>query len=145
MRILILEDDPRIHQPLAEDLRRQHHAVDVVEDGWTGLDFALTGVHDVVLLDILLPGLDGLEICRRLRSAKSTAFVLMITSREDVRDKVRALDWGADDYLVKPFDLAELSARNSCGLAPAARGAGGGVATRTASSRSQPPRRNLRR
>lgn len=111
MRILILEDDPRIHHPLAEDLRRQHHAVDVVEDGATGLDFALTGVHDVVLLDILLPGVDGLEICRRLRSAKSSAFILMITSREDVRDKVRALDWGADDYLVKPFDLVELSAR----------------------------------
>jgi len=111
MRVLILEDDPRIHQPLAEDLRRQHHAVDVVADGLTGLDFALTGVHDVVLLDILLPGLDGLEICRRLRAARSSAFILMITSRDDVRDKVRALDWGADDYLVKPFDLAELSAR----------------------------------
>lgn len=111
MRVLILEDDPRIHQPLAEDLRRQHHAVDVVEEGRTGLDFALTGVHDVVLLDILLPGIDGLEICRRLRAEKSGAFILMITSRDDVRDKVRALDWGADDYLVKPFDLAELSAR----------------------------------
>ncbi len=111
MRVLILEDDPRIHQPLAEDLRREHHAVDVVEEGRTGLDFALTGVHDVVLLDILLPGLDGLEICRRLRAEKSTAYILMITSRDDVRDKVRALDWGADDYVVKPFDLAELSAR----------------------------------
>lgn len=111
MRILILEDDPRIHQPLAEDLRRQHHAVDVVEDGIAGLDLARTGVHDVVLLDILVPGLDGLEICRRLREAQSKAFILMITSRDDVRDKVRALDWGADDYLVKPFELAELSAR----------------------------------
>jgi two-component system, OmpR family, response regulator QseB len=111
MRVLVLEDDPRIHQPLAEDLRREHHAVDVVEEGRTGLDFALTGVHDVVLLDILLPGLDGLEICRRLRAEKSTAYILMITSRDDVRDKVRALDWGADDYVVKPFDLAELSAR----------------------------------
>ncbi|HET6274602.1 MAG TPA: response regulator transcription factor [Candidatus Cybelea sp.] len=111
MRVLILEDDPRIHQPLAEDLRREHHAVDVVEEGRTGLDFALTGVHDIVLLDILLPGLDGLEICRRLRAEKSSAYILMITSRDDVRDKVRALDWGADDYVVKPFDLAELSAR----------------------------------
>ena len=111
MRILILEDDPRIHQPLAEDLRRQHHAVDVVEDGRAGLELARTGVHDVVLLDILVPGLDGLEICRRLREAQSKAFILMITSRDEVRDKVRALDWGADDYLVKPFELAELSAR----------------------------------
>jgi two-component system, OmpR family, response regulator QseB len=111
MRILILEDDPRIHRPLAEDLRRQHHAVDVVEDGRDGLDLARTGVHDIVLLDILVPGLDGLEICRRLRDAQSKAFILMITSRDDVRDKVRALDSGADDYLVKPFELAELSAR----------------------------------
>jgi two-component system, OmpR family, response regulator QseB len=111
VRILILEDDPRIHRPLAEDLRRQHHAVDVVEDGRAGLDLARTGVHDVLLLDILVPGLDGLEICRRLREAQSKAFILMITSRDDVRDKVRALDSGADDYLVKPFELAELSAR----------------------------------
>lgn len=111
MRILVVEDDPRIHQSLAEDLRRQHHAVDIVEDGLTGLDFARTAVHDVILLDILLPGLDGLELCRRLRSEKSTALILMITSRDNVSDKVRALDAGADDYLVKPFDLAELSAR----------------------------------
>jgi two-component system, OmpR family, response regulator QseB len=111
VRVLILEDDPRIHQPLAEDLRRQHHAVDVVEDGRAGLDLARTGVHDVVLLDILVPGLDGLEICRRLREAQSKAFILMITSRDNVRDKVRALDSGADDYLVKPFELDELSAR----------------------------------
>lgn len=111
MRILIVEDDPRIHTSLAEDLRRQHHAVDVVEDGFSGLDFARTDVYDVVLLDILLPGLDGVELCRQLRAAKSPAFVLMITSRDDVRDKVRALDAGADDYVVKPFDLAEVSAR----------------------------------
>src|SRR5579871_3478605 len=111
MRILIVEDDPRIHTSLAEDLRRQHHAVDVVEDGRAGLDFAETDVYDVVLLDILLPGLDGVELCRRLRSEKSKAFILMITSRDDVRDKVRALDAGADDYIVKPFDLTELSAR----------------------------------
>jgi DNA-binding response OmpR family regulator len=111
VRILVVEDDPRIHQSLAEDLRRQHHAVDVVEDGLTGLDFARTDVHDVILLDILLPQLDGLELCRRLRAEKSKALILMITSRDDVSDKVRALDAGADDYLVKPFDLAELSAR----------------------------------
>ena len=111
MRILIVEDDPRIHQSLAEDLRRQHHAVDVVEDGLTGLNFACTDVHDVILLDILLPGLDGLELCRRLRAGKSKALILMITARDEVDDKVGALDAGADDYLVKPFDLAELSAR----------------------------------
>lgn len=111
MRVLIVEDDPRIHQSLAEDLRRQHHAVDVVEDGLSGLDFARTEVHDVILLDILLPGLDGLELCRRIRADKSKALILMITARDSVSDKVAALDAGADDYLVKPFDLAELSAR----------------------------------
>lgn len=111
MRILIVEDDSRISQAMADDLRRQHHAVEVVEDGRAGLDFAETDVYDVVLLDILLPGLDGVELCRRLRSEKSKAFILMITSRDDVRDKVRALDAGADDYIVKPFDLTELSAR----------------------------------
>jgi two-component system, OmpR family, response regulator QseB len=111
MRILIVEDDPRIHRSLSEDLRRQHHAVDVAEDGLTGLDFASAEVHDVILLDILLPGLDGLEVCRRLREEKSRALILMITARDNVSDKVGALDTGADDYLVKPFDLAELSAR----------------------------------
>ncbi len=111
MRILIVEDDARIHQSLADDLRRQHHAVDVAEDGLTGLDFARTEVHDVILLDILLPGLDGLELCRRLRAEKSKALILMITARDEVGDKVGALDTGADDYLVKPFDLAEVSAR----------------------------------
>jgi two-component system response regulator QseB len=111
MRILIVEDDPRICQSLADDLRRQHHAVDVVEDGLRGLDFARTGVHDVILLDVLLPGLDGLQLCRRLRAEKSTALILMITALDAIDDKVAALDTGADDYLVKPFDLAELSAR----------------------------------
>ncbi|MGA8098559.1 MAG: response regulator transcription factor [Candidatus Cybelea sp.] len=111
MRILIVEDDPRIHTSLAEDLRRQHYAVDVVNDGLTGLDFARTGVHDVILLDVLLPGLDGLQLCRRLRDENLKAPILMITARGEVSDKVAALDAGADDYVVKPFDLTELSAR----------------------------------
>jgi len=111
MRILIVEDDVRIYRPLADDLRRQRHIVDVVEDGVIGLDFAYTGVHEVILLDILLPGVDGIEICRRLRAEGSRALILMITARDAVADKVRALDTGADDYLVKPFDLAEVCAR----------------------------------
>ncbi|MGH7755330.1 MAG: response regulator transcription factor [Vulcanimicrobiaceae bacterium] len=111
MRILIVEDDPRIHEAVAGDLRRQRHVVDVLEDGEAGLDYARSGVYDVILLDIMLPGIDGLELCRRLRAEKSTAFILMITARDGVDDKVGALDTGADDYLVKPFELAELSAR----------------------------------
>lgn len=111
MRILVVEDDPRIHKSLVEDLRRQHYTVDVVEDGLTGLDFARTAAHDVILLDILLPGLDGFELCRRLRSEKSKALILMITARAAVGDKVRALDAGADDYVVKPFQIEEVMAR----------------------------------
>lgn len=111
MRILIVEDDPRIHQSLADDLRRQQHTVDVAEDGLAGFAFAATNVHDIILLDILLPGMDGLELCKRLRSEGSTALILMVTARDGVNEKVRALDTGADDYVVKPFDLTELSAR----------------------------------
>ena len=111
MRILIVEDDLRISQALAEDLRRQHHAVDAVDDGLTAYDLARSSVHDVILADILLPGMNGLDLCRRLRSENSGALILMISARDDVRHKVEALDSGADDYLVKPFDLAELSAR----------------------------------
>ncbi len=111
MRILIVEDDPRIRQSLADDLRRQNHAVDIASDGLVGLDFARTQVHDVILLDIVLPGLDGVEVCRRLRAESSTALILMITARDATSYKVGALDGGADDYLVKPFELDELSAR----------------------------------
>jgi DNA-binding response OmpR family regulator len=111
MRILIVEDDPGISRPVADDLRRQHHIVDVAEDGVTGLDLAQAAVHDVILLDVMLPGMDGIQICRRLRETKSASLILMITARDTVSDKVSALDIGADDYLVKPFDLAELSAR----------------------------------
>ena len=111
MRILIVEDDVRISEALVEDLRRQNHAVDTVDDGLIAFELARTAVHDVILADILLPGLNGLELCRRLRSEKSGAFILMISARDDVRYKVEALDSGADDYLVKPFDLDELSAR----------------------------------
>jgi two-component system, OmpR family, response regulator QseB len=111
MRILIVEDDPGISQPIADDLRRQRHSVDVAEDGLTGLDFARSNVHDVILLDIRLPRLSGLEICQLVRDEKSSAGILMITALDSVSDKVAALDHGADDYIVKPFDLAEVSAR----------------------------------
>jgi two-component system response regulator QseB len=111
VRILIVEDDHRIAEPLAEDLRRQRHVVDVSADGPAGLAFAETSVYDVVLLDVMLPGIDGIEICRRLRAARTSAFVLMLTARDTVADKVAALDCGADDYIVKPFALDELAAR----------------------------------
>lgn len=111
MRILIVEDDAGIAEPLAADLRRQQHVVDVAADGRTGLEYGRTSVYDVIVLDIMLPGIDGFEICRRLRAEKIETMILMLTARDTVDDKVLALDAGADDYLVKPFDLSELSAR----------------------------------
>ncbi len=111
MRILIVEDDRRIAEPVAEDLRRQHHAVDVAADGQLGLDYAVEGSYDLMLLDIMLPGVDGLSLCRKLRGLGEQAMILMVTARDSIEDKVAALDAGADDYVVKPFDLAELSAR----------------------------------
>lgn len=111
MRVLLVEDDPGISRPLADDLRRQQHVVDIAEDGLQALEFAETGVYDVILLDIMLPGIDGLEVCRRLRAAKVDTMILMLTARDTVQDKIAALDAGADDYLAKPFDLGELSAR----------------------------------
>jgi DNA-binding response OmpR family regulator len=111
MRILVVEDDEGIAGPVAGDLRRQEHVVEVAGDGQTGLEYACSGVYDVVVLDIMLPKIDGLEICRRVRSAKIDSMILMLTAKDTVQDKVSALDAGADDYVAKPFDLAELSAR----------------------------------
>lgn len=111
MRILIVEDDRRIAEPVAEDLQRAQHVVDLAEDGQVGLDYAMSGTYDLMLLDIMLPGLDGLSLCRKLRALGEQAMILMVTARDAIEDKVSALDAGADDYIVKPFDLAELSAR----------------------------------
>ncbi len=111
MRVLIVEDDERIAAPLADDLRRQQHTVDVATDGPAGLAYARSGVYEVILLDVMLPGLGGLDVCRALRRDGSNAMILMLTARDTTADTVAGLDAGADDYLVKPFDLAELSAR----------------------------------
>jgi DNA-binding response OmpR family regulator len=111
MRILIVEDDPRLAGPIADDLRRQRHTVDIAADGRTGFDYARSGLHDVILLDVMLPGENGLDVCRRLRAAGDQSMILMTTVLDAIEDKVAALDAGADDYIVKPFDLAELSAR----------------------------------
>jgi two-component system response regulator QseB len=111
LRILVVEDDTRIAEPVVAALRSQQHCVDVASNGKEGLDLCRDDAHDVVLLDVMLPGLSGIEICRALRRRGSSALVLMMTARDSVRDKVAALDEGADDYLVKPFDLEELLAR----------------------------------
>lgn len=111
MRILIVEDDVRISEPTADDLRRQGHVVDVASDGDAGLTFARTGVYDLILLDVMLPEIDGIEVARRLRAERSPSLILMLTARDSVGDTVTSLDAGADDYVVKPVALEELSAR----------------------------------
>jgi DNA-binding response OmpR family regulator len=111
MRILLVEDDDRIAQPLAEDLRHQYHVVDIAEDGLKGWECTQSVSYDLILLDLMLPRLDGLSLCKRLRSAGCMAPILMLTARDTTTDKVIGLDAGADDYLIKPFELEELAAR----------------------------------
>lgn len=109
-RVLLAEDDPAISEPLARALRREGYAVDVREDGLAALDGAQSG-PDLVILDLGLPSIDGLEVCRRLRNSGSSVPVLILTARADEVDTVVGLDAGADDYVTKPFRLAELLAR----------------------------------
>ncbi|MDF5717363.1 MAG: response regulator transcription factor [Rhizonema sp. NSF051] len=112
MKILIVEDDERIAQPLAEDLKHeQHHVVDVASNGIEGWEYACSTEYELILLDIMLPKLDGITLCKRLRSAQCNALILMLTALDATSDKVVGLDAGADDYLVKPFELEELAAR----------------------------------
>ena len=110
MRLLIIEDEPDLLSGLARALRREGYAVDTAEDGETGLHKALSTDYDAIVLDVMLPRLDGWQVLSRLRAAKASP-VLLLTARDGRADRVRGLDMGADDYLVKPFDAAELSAR----------------------------------
>jgi two-component system OmpR family response regulator len=110
MRILVVEDEPDLLRGLARSLREEGYAVDTAEDGEDGLFKAGSVDYDAVVLDVMLPRLDGWEVLRRLREKKKTP-VLLLTARDRTADRVRGLDSGADDYLVKPFDLSELLAR----------------------------------
>ncbi len=110
MRILIVEDEPRLLRNLAKALREEGYAVDTADAGDSGLYKAESCDYDAIVLDVMLPRLDGWEILERLRRQKQTP-VLLLTARDASRDRVRGLDAGADDYLVKPFDLSELLAR----------------------------------
>lgn len=111
MKILLVEDDERIAVPLAEALGDQNYAVDVAEDGELGWDYLDTYLYSLVLLDIMLPRLNGIQLCQRMRQRGLQTPVLMLTARDTSTDKVLGLDAGADDYVVKPFDLQELLAR----------------------------------
>ena len=111
MRVLVVEDEPAIADFIVRGLTEQGYAVDRVADGAAALDLMLAGEFDVVLLDLMLPGIDGLEVCRVMRTRGVRTPVLMLTARDAIEDRVRGLDTGADDYLVKPFAFAELVAR----------------------------------
>jgi two-component system OmpR family response regulator len=111
MRVLVVEDEVRMAGVLRRALKEEGHAVDVAGDGPQGLWLATENQYAAIVLDVMLPGLDGFELCRRLRESGAWAAVLMLTARDGVTDRVRGLDAGADDYLVKPFSLMELAAR----------------------------------
>ncbi len=111
MRVLVIEDEVRMARLVKRALEEEGHAVDVCGDGPEGLWMATENPYAVIVLDVMLPGFDGFELCRRLREADVWVPVLMLTARDEVGDRVRGLDAGADDYLVKPFSLMELAAR----------------------------------
>ena len=110
MRILLVEDEPSAARMMAKGLREQTYAVDVAQDGEGALYQANVNDYDLIILDIMLPGKDGFEVCRELRAAGSPVPVLMLTARDTIDDRVEGLDTGADDYLTKPFDFRELLA-----------------------------------
>ena len=110
MRVLIVEDEVRLAATLQDLLELNGYTADVCHDGETGLDNALTGIYDVMILDVMLPRLDGFTVLRRLRAAGNATPVLMLTARSEVSDRVEGLDCGADYYLTKPFEPRELLA-----------------------------------
>ena len=111
MRILVVEDEMQLADALSEILRRNMYTVDTAYDGISGLDNALTGVYDCVILDIMMPGMNGIEVLRHLRREHISTPVLLLTAKSEIEDKINGLDCGADDYLTKPFVTGELLAR----------------------------------
>lgn len=111
MHILVVEDERRLGMLLRRVLSEERHAVDVAHDGQEGYDLAASATYDLVILDVMLPGMDGFEICRELRALEVHTPVLMLTARDAVQDRVTGLNTGADDYLVKPFAMEEFLAR----------------------------------
>ncbi len=108
--VLVVDDDPKITQLLRRTLSIEGYKVQTAESGAAGLDLARSHEPDLIILDVLMPGMDGLEVCRRLRANSDTP-ILMLTAKDEVSDRVEGLDRGADDYVVKPFALEELLAR----------------------------------
>ena len=115
MRILLAEDERSLSRAVAALLEKHNYSVDAVYDGQEALDYLESGNYDGVVLDIMMPRLDGLEVLRRLRQAGNPIPVLLLTARSEVADKVAGLDLGANDYLTKPFSTPELMARSQTG------------------------------
>ena len=111
MQVLVVEDEKRLADALVQILSEQKYMVDVAYDGRDGLDYALSGIYDIVILDIMLPKLDGYEVASMLRKEKIATPILMLTAKDQISDKVKGLDAGADDYMTKPFAPEELLAR----------------------------------
>jgi DNA-binding response OmpR family regulator len=130
-KILIIEDDPAILEGLRESLELEHYAVEIASDGPGGHERARSSDADLILLDLMLPGMNGEEICRSLRSAGITTPIIMLTARNEEIDKVLGLELGADDYITKPFGMRELLARIRAVLRRATGTAGGTTSTYT--------------
>ena len=111
MRILVVEDELHLSEALSHILKKNNYTVDVANDGETGLDDALSGIYDVIVLDIMLPKTDGISVLKTLRSEGFDTPVILLTAKNEIPDKVLGLDSGADDYLAKPFNTEELLAR----------------------------------
>jgi two-component system, OmpR family, response regulator len=111
MRILVVEDDRSLAEALRRGLNQEGHVLDIVHDGAEGLDLAESGVHDAIILDVMLPSLDGLAIARQLREDQIHLPIIMLTARDALPDRIKGFDAGVDDYLTKPFAFEELLAR----------------------------------
>jgi len=111
MKVLLIEDDEMLAEAVSQILSKNNYSVDVSHDGEYGLDCASSGIYDIILLDIMLPVLDGIQVLRQMRQEGITTPVIMLTARGELRDKVQGLDCGADDYVAKPFETEELLAR----------------------------------
>jgi DNA-binding response OmpR family regulator len=144
MHLLLIEDNPDLVENLSDFFEARGHTVDIAYNGLSGLGFALEKTYDVIVLDLMLPGMDGLEVCTRLRKEGRDTPILMLTARDTLHDKLEGFGSGADDYLVKPFALPELEVRLSA-LARRGRGATPQLLLRVADLSFDPERLRVER
>ncbi|WP_455538521.1 response regulator transcription factor [Terrisporobacter sp.] len=111
MRILVIEDEYSLADAMRESLKRENYMVDISYEGNSGLDMALSGIYDIIILDLMLPNLNGLDILKCIRKEKISSYVIILTAKGELDDKIKGLDYGSDDYMTKPFHIRELLAR----------------------------------